>query len=346
MKLMPHHFVVPMPGGAVLIRKRSAVVGALLVVFSLAVAFFAVIYGPFPIRPEQVFSVMFSPQETLEQIILLDVRMPRVVMAIVVGGLLGMAGSIFQALMRNPLASPDVLGFNAGAAFGALLTIFLFSSAAFVFWGAVVGGIVTAIVVVALSWRRGLDLYRLIMVGIGIGFTLLACSDFLITQLDIQRASDMAKWLVGSLGYVERGDVPLAVLAFVVLASFGIVLQYALDRIAFDEDLATGLGLKVTALRLTLVVVAVVMAATTVAIAGLIPFVAFVSGPIARQLARTPSSALILAALVGMLVMLLADMPARTLITSFQVPTGVFTALVGAPYLIWLLARQAKRNLI
>ncbi|SFU15125.1 iron complex transport system permease protein [Pseudovibrio denitrificans] len=346
MKLLGHHLVVPLPGGALLMRKRSAAVGCVLLAFTLIAMFAAHWLGVYPIAADRILPLMFSGESNVDQLILLDVRMPRILVGVFVGGLMGMSGAIFQALMRNPLASPDVLGFNAGAAFGALLTIFLFGSAAYVFWGAVVGGVMTAVLVVALSWQRGLDLFRLIMVGIGIGFTLLACADFLMSQLDIQRASDMAKWLVGSLGQIQREDIAPVAIAFVVLGSLGIVLQYSLDRLAFDEDLATGLGLKVNSLRLLLVAVAVVMTATAVAVAGPIPFVAFVSGPIARQLSKTPSSALILAAGIGILVTLLSDTAARTLVASFQMPTGVFTALIGAPYLIWLLARQAKRNLI
>lgn len=339
------HFQLAFGKISLLVHKRSTFLALSLIIILTAAALAISLLGAYPLTLHRLLETLFGG-ETLDRLVLFDIRLPRILVAVCTGGLLALSGAIFQALLRNPLASPDLLGFNIGAATGALATLLIFSSTQFVVPGAVLGGLATALFVILLAWNRGIDLFHLIMVGIGIGFTLLAVSNYLMTQMDVQRASDMAKWLVGSFSQASTTDALLSTSGLLILGSFALGLQFALDRMVFSDDTAISLGLDIHMIRMALVLCAILMSAVAVAVAGPLPFIAFVSGPIARQMAKTSSSALPLAMLIGMLLTLLADTVARSLIGAYQLPTGIFTALIGAPYLIWLLAKQAKRDII
>jgi iron complex transport system permease protein len=260
-----------------------------------------------------------------------------------VGACLGMAGAIFQTLLKNPLASPDIMGFTAGAGVGALSCVVLFSGSYLVL-GAIAGGLITATLVLFLSWRSGLNTYRLVLVGIGFNFLLVAILDLILSRIDINQAMEMNKWLAGTLNATHWQHVKQLVIGLLLLLPLVFFLQFKLNLLAFDDDLATALGIEVNKVRLAIIIVGVLLTALAVTVAGPLPFIAFVSGPIARRLLKNSGAVLFTAGLVGALVTLLADTCARYLGLWVNMPTGVFTALIGAPYLLWLLASQIRRG--
>jgi iron complex transport system permease protein len=212
--------------------------------------------------------------------------------------------------------------------------------------GAIAGGLITAVLVYVLAWKRGVRTYRLVLVGLGVGFVLASVVDFLLTRaeiFDVQRASI---WLTGSLNGRGWEQVATAGLALLVLTPFVLGLNRHLTLLEFGDEVAAGLGIRVQRSKLALAVVAVLLAALAVAAVGPVGFVAFVCGPVARRLVRTPHAAVIPAAFVGAFFMVGADLVARRILAPTELPVGIATAVVGAPYLIWLLTRQIRTGVM
>jgi iron complex transport system permease protein len=322
-------------------RTTGLIVSLIFLLVSLAIG--SLLIGSFAMNLNQIVSAAQGELGSISQMILLDYRLPRTLAAMLVGACLGMAGAIFQTLLKNPLASPDIMGFSAGAGVGALSCVVLFSGSYLVL-GAIAGGLITATLVLFLSWRSGLNTYRLVLVGIGFNFLLVAILDLILSRIDINQAMEMNKWLAGTLNATHWQHVKQLVIGLLLLLPLVFFLQFKLNLLAFDDDLATALGIEVNKVRLAIIIVGVLLTALAVTVAGPLPFIAFVSGPIARRLLKNSGAVLFTAGLVGALVTLLADTCARYLGLWVNMPTGVFTALIGAPYLLWLLASQIRRG--
>mgnify|MGYP001800669781 CR=1 FL=1 len=272
-------------------------------------------------------------------------RLPRLLTALGVGIAFGLAGEMVQTLLRNPLASPDVIGFSAGAGLGAVITVAATGTTAFVLSGALMGGAVTALFLLALTWRRDLSPGMLVLMGIGLGVTLGVVTDLLMTRLDANNVGELVKWIVGSLSARSWSDVGLIWVGLAVIAPICVWHQFALARVSLPDEVARGLGLGLLKARLVTLILAVVLVGLAVAAAGPLPFVAFVAGPIAHGLSGVPRPTLFPAAMVGGLVTLLADRAAQALPGFLVLPAGIFTALIGAPVQIWVLIHQTKRRL-
>ena len=192
-----------------------------------------------------------------------------------------------------------------------------------------------------LAWKGGVSPYRLVLVGIGLAAMLVAATQYLLTRAEIFEAQRAVVWLTGSLNGRSWTHVRTIGIAMLVLVPIVVALSGRLKVMQLGDDAAKGLGVPVERSRLALVIAAVALAAMAVAAAGPIIFVAFVAAPIARRLTRTPLS-LVVSALVGALIMLVSDLVARRLFAPTELPVGVITGVVGAPYLLWLLARSNK----
>lgn len=322
---------------------RAASVCIWLFVAIVVVACYSISVGDFPIPLSDVINHLIGRGSEDADFIIGTLRLPRALTGILVGATFGMAGAIFQSLARNPLGSPDIIGFNSGAAVGAVFVIvMLHGSSTQVAMGALAGGIGTAILVYVLAWKNGVRAYRLVLVGIGIGFAASACVEFMMTRAEIFDVQRAAVWLTGSLNARTWDDVRTVGLALLILGPLAIVMQRWLDRLELGDDMAAGIGVPVSKAKLGLVIVGVCLAALGVAAAGPIGFVSFVSGPIARRLTNSPGAAVVPAAFVGALVTIVADLAARRLLAPTELPVGIATAVIGAPYLLWLLSRQGK----
>lgn len=274
-----------------------------------------------------------------------ELRLPRTLTGLLVGAAFGLAGGIFQTLVRNPLASPDIIGITWGASAGAVTAIVIFGAVgSVVSLSALAGALAAAAVIYLVAWRDGVSGARLVLIGIAFAAMLQALVTYLLTRAEIFTAADALVWITGSLNGETRSSLVSLIwgLAPVVVAL--LVARRWLGALHLGDESARGLGLPVERSRLALILIAVALTAVATAAAGPIAFVAFVSAPIARRLVGGPV-ALIATALVGMSVVMAADLIAvHALSTSF--PVGVVTGLVGGPYLLYVLAtsNRVRRN--
>jgi len=332
---------------SVRVDDRAVGVGGGLVVLVVLVSAWSLTVGDVPVAARDVWTALVADADPQAEFVVGTLRLPRVLVGVGVGAAFGMSGAIFQSLVGNPLASPDIIGFTAGASLGAVTMIVAVDADPFlVSTGAVIGGLSTAFAVYALAWRSGVQASRLVLVGIGIGFTVAAAVDALLTRAEINEVQQAAVWLTGSLNGRTGAEVAIVVAALAVLGPPAVLLGRSLDRLDLGDDAAAALGVRVGPTKLALVLVAVGLAALAVAAAGPIAFVAFVAGPIARRLVRTSRACIVTAALVGALVTVSADLAARRLLAPVELPVGVMTAAIGAPYLLWLLRRQGRTGLL
>lgn len=270
-----------------------------------------------------------------------QLRMPRVLAGLGVGAAFGISGAVFQSLLRNPLAAPDVVGVTQGAALGAVAAILAGGAA----WpGAFAGGLGATLLVFALAHRRGDAVApgRLVLNGIGIGITASAGVQILIGRAGDGSAAEALAWLAGSLnGTVWRDCALIWAAGLPLMLALGAGSR-ALSRIEMGDDLAQGLGVPVGALRPALALAAALLAAVAVAVAGPMAFVALIAGPVARRVLAAPGPALAGAALSGALLVTAADLAARILAPAAFLPAGLYTGLIGAPLLIVAMARQFR----
>lgn len=323
---------------------RAAGVGVFLALAIVVVGCWSISVGDFPIPIADVVRAIFSTASDDAEFIVQTLRLPRVLTAIMVGAAFAISGGIFQSLANNPLASPDIVGFNSGAALGAVFVIISVDGAGSfeVSLGAIGGGVATAALVYVFAWKRGVHGYRLILVGIGVGYAVSAGVDFLLTRAQIYDAQRASVWLTGSLNGRGWEHVRPVGIGLAVLVPAAAVLGQRLRLLELGTDTAAALGVRVGRARLGLVLIGVALAALATASAGPIAFVALVSPPIARRLVRAPGFTLFPTALVGALLVVSADLVARRIMAPTELPVGIATAVVGAPYLLWLLTREIR----
>jgi iron complex transport system permease protein len=322
------------------VRRRGAVVGVALALLALAASLVALTTGDYPLSLGEVVAALVGQGDAGSEFIVETLRLPRILTALLVGAAFGVAGAIFQSIARNPLASPDVIGFTFGAASGALIVILaLGGSSGEVAFGAVAGGLLTAVAVYALAFRGGVQGYRLVLVGIGVGYALLSVNYYLVTRATRDQAMEAAHWLVGSLnGRGWEHVVPVA-LALALLLPATFLLSRRLALLELGDDAAKGLGVNVERSRLLLALAGVALAAVGVACTGPITFVALAAPQLARRLTRAAAPGLATSALMGALLVVVADLAAQRLLPE-DLPVGIVTALLGGVYLAWLLARE------
>lgn len=328
-------------------RPRPLVLGAGLAVALLALVAVSVTRGDFTLPLLDVLAVLAGGGDPVQQLVVLDMRLPRALTGALVGAALGMAGAVTQSVTRNPLGSPDVLGitYGAGAVAVALITGAGMPGVAAP-WSlpvaAVLGGLLTAAAVYLLAWRDGVDGHRLVLVGIGVGALCAAITSWLLVRADIVEAARASVWLTGSLnGRGWEHVTPMAV-TLVVAGAALLVAGDTLGLLAFGEDTTRALGVRVQAGRGVVVVLAVLLTSVATAAAGPVAFVALVAPQIAVRLVGAATPPLATSGLTGAVLLLLCDLAARTALP-VELPVGVVTAVFGAPYLIYLLLLSARR---
>lgn len=331
-------------------RRRAVTLWLLLL---LVLAFCAALYlGDYYVPPAGVVQSLLSPLTGMADkgvdFIVLNVRLPRATLAVLTGISFGLSGIIFQTLLRNPLASPDIIGIAHGASASAVFCIIVLGATGpWLSLGALVGAVLTALAIYGLSWRGGVTPYRIVLIGIGVAAMMGAVMSYLFTRARIFEVQQALAWLVGSLNAAHRNDLPPLVIAMLVLLPATVLLVRALDAMQLGDDTATALGTRVEVVRLLLLVVAVAYAAFATAAVGPVTFVAFVAGPIARSLLAGSGKGFLQAGLVGALVMLGSDLVAQHALPSVLLPVGVVSGVFGAGFLLWLLVvsnREGRVN--
>ncbi|MFZ3617946.1 iron-enterobactin ABC transporter permease [Leclercia barmai] len=317
----------------------------LLVLVSLGVAILSLKSGAVILDFTQVLDALTGSAPRNITMLVNEWRLPRVTMALLVGAALGISGAIFQSLMRNPLGSPDVMGFNTGAWSGVLVAMVLFGQhLTAITLAAMAGGILTSLVVWALAWRDGIETFRLIIIGIGMRAMLMAFNTWLLLQASLETSLSAGLWFAGSLNGLTWAKTlpaaPLIVLMFIC----ALLLVKRMRLLEMGDDSACALGVSVERSRLMLMLVAVVLTAAATAIAGPISFIALVAPHIARRLSGTARWGLTQSALCGSLLLLAADLCAQQLFMPYQLPVGVVTVSLGGIYLIVLLVQESRKK--
>ncbi|MCU6667228.1 iron-enterobactin ABC transporter permease [Enterobacteriaceae bacterium H4N4] len=317
----------------------------LLVLVSLAVAMISLQSGAVALDFSQVFDALTGSAPRNITLVVTEWRLPRVMMALLVGAALGISGAIFQSLMRNPLGSPDIMGFNTGAWSGVLVAMVLFGQhLTAITLAAMAGGILTSLVVWALAWRNGIETFRLIIIGIGMRAMLMAFNTWLLLRASLETSLSAGLWFAGSLnGLTWAKTLPAAPLILLMFVCAWLLVK-RLRLLEMGDDSACALGVGVERSRLMLMLVAVVLTAAATAIAGPISFIALVAPHIARRLSGTARWGLTQSALCGSLLLLAADLCAQQLFMPYQLPVGVVTVSLGGIYLIVLLVQESRKK--
>ncbi|GGM02377.1 ABC transporter permease [Streptomyces fumigatiscleroticus] len=336
------------PGGlSVRLDVRALTVVVLLLVAALAASVVLIGTGDFPIPAADVVKTLFGNGTAGQEFIVNELRLPRVLVGLLVGASLGLGGALFQAISRNPLGSPDVLGLGQGATAGALVVIVLMSgSAAAVTVGALVGGLVTGTAIYVLAWKRGVHGYRLVLVGIGVSAVVTAVNGYLITMADLSDAARAVVWMTGSLSGRDWAQFwPLLALC-AVLVPLVLANGRGLRMMEMGDDVSAALGVRVERVRLVLMVAAVLLVAAATAAAGPVSFVALTAPQLARRLTRSPGPNLLPSLCMGAALLVVADWVSQQAFGADQLPVGVVTGVVGGVYLLWLLVTERRAGRI
>ncbi|WP_447956110.1 FecCD family ABC transporter permease [Vreelandella sp. EE7] len=313
----------------------------LLSCFLAASALLSLCLGSFPTSLRQVLRALAAPASSDIAFIVWELRLPRIALAILVGAALAIAGAILQRIVRNPLASPDVIGITSGAAFAAVLFLTLSSTTLSIHLlplAAMLGALVSALLVASLAWRNGLNPSRMVLVGIGLAAAMGAATTLLIVMSDDSSAMAAYVWLTGSL-YAAQWKDALGMLAWLVVTlPVCLALARHADAMALGDGVAQGLGVAIIKSRLALLACSVVLAGAAVAFAGGLSFVGLIAPHLAARLVGHKLAKLIPAsALVGALIVLYADLLGRVAFLPKDLPAGIFVAGIGAPFFVFLL---------
>jgi iron complex transport system permease protein len=346
-----------LPVRATAVNRTAVLAFAVVVLFAVSV-----LLGSYTVTMPDFVKILLAHLTGGQKIpgasfIVMENKLPRAVIGTMIGAGFGLAGALFQTMLRNPLASPDVIGISYGASAAAVTAIVVFgASGAVVSGAALAGALGVAALIYAIS--RGGSLgsgggnrgnaagSRLILAGVGIAAALHAVVSFLMTRADIRTAADALVWLNGSLNSASWDRAGVLALALLVLIPAAAALSGPLRILELGDDAAAGLGIRVGFTRLAVVVVAVALAAVATAAAGPVAFVAFLAGPIARRF--TAKASLPASAFVGALIVLAADYFAANiaplLLDGTVLPVGVVTGALGAPFLLWLLVTSNRKD--
>ena len=317
-------------------RRRVLVVGALLLLLVTLVLVRALL-GDYRVSFVDAIAIIGGEQIPGASFVLMESTLPRAVMAVLAGAAFGAAGSAFQVLLRNPLASPDVLGITLGASAGAVIAVVTFGVRGTpVTLAALAGAFGAAALILSQAGGRGGATGRMVLVGVALAAGLSAVVHWVLVRASIYQAQDALIWLSGSLNSVTWAEIARLLALDAVLIPLLLVLASALPVLGLGDDLAAGLGVRVGRLRVGVTLIVVALVASATAVVGPIAFVGFLAGPIARRL-LPGRPAIGIGALVGAVVVVAADYAAAYAIPGTALPVGVVTGLLGAPVLLWML---------
>ncbi|WP_402845196.1 FecCD family ABC transporter permease [Microbacterium sp. GXS0129] len=341
--LLPDDLVLTRRRWSVRASRRALLCAVAMGLLLLALCVTALMVGEYVVTPEAlVRTLLGDPPARLDGFFVLGRRLPRALVAIVVGICLAVAGAVFQTLTHNPLASPDVIGISSGASVGAV-TVFLvwggsIDQAAL---GAIVGAVVMAGVIMLLTARSGLHGVQLVLTGVALSAIAMAVVDYVLTQVFVASATTAQTWLVGSLQGRGWSDLLPAAATLVVLVPIIATTAPAVRMMPLGDQLATALGVRLTRARWVLLSCATLLVAIAVATAGPVSFVALVAPHIARLLCGRTS--LIVAGLTGAVLLLASDLLALYAFPA-PIPVGAVTITLGGGFFLWLLFREGARR--
>lgn len=321
--------------------RRAFTVTAVMMALLAGVCVVALSTGEYPVPAREVLAALVGNGSPGMDFIVLELRLPRVLTAVLTGAALAVSGALMQSLTRNPLGSPDVIGFTNGSATGALVVIIVLDGGMTdIAFGALVGGVATAVVVYLLALRRGVEGFRFILVGIGVSAMLLAANSYLITQAAWQEGIEAQAWLIGTLNDVSWEHATVVGLTVAVLVPAALSQHRELALLEMGDAVAIALGVRVERARVVLIGASVTLSAVATAATGPIAFVALAAPQLARRLTRATSPGMMSSAAMGALLLTASDLAVQRVFAPALLPVGVATGSIGGLYLIWLLTTQ------
>ena len=326
------------------INTGTCIVIALLLLFTLAVVLLSLSSGKYMLSLPEVMDALRSSTMVDNAFIVSILRAPRMLMALLAGGALAVAGLLLQTIIRNPLASPDIIGVTSGASATAVFFLAFMTSWLSVQWlplAAMAGGFAGAALVYLLAWRRGVSPTRLILVGVGVSAVMVACTTMLLVFSPLSSTLTAYVWLTGSVYGARWHDITTLCLWLLPAAVLLLVLARTLTVNELDDALVIGLGISLERARLVLLTLSVYLAGAAIAYTGALGFVGLVAPHIARRIGgKSGLSLIIVTMLVGANMVMIADLIGRTLFLPLDLPAGIFVSAIGAPFFIYLLLRS------
>jgi iron complex transport system permease protein len=332
-----------------LLGKKTLIVITILLVLCMGTVVLSTGIGSVRIHPLDVIRVLAGQGDASQSMIILNLRLPRVLIAVLVGASLAVAGAILQGMIRNPLASPDIIGITEGASLGAVCFFFFFTEGVTIHLlpvVAIVSAFAAAAAVYLLAWKHGVSPLRLVLIGIGMSAAFKSISYMLmISATNYFIGAKSLTFMTGSIyGTSWEKDVRTLLPWVAVLLPIAFIQARNINVQQLGDEVTAGVGGKVQRQRLLLLFLSVSLAGAAVAIGGAITFIGLIAPHIARKLVGPDFGGVLpVSALIGALILLLSDLAARTLFAPLDLPAGIFTAAVGAPFFIYLLYRQRNR---
>jgi iron complex transport system permease protein len=308
--------------------------------------------GRYPIPPKELFGILLSKLVSIEpfwadrmEIVLINVRLPRILLGCLVGCCLSAAGAAYQGIFQNPMAAPDILGASSGAAFGAALTILLGGSSQMIMISAFCFSLLSIGLVFFISNRaKGKKVLSLILAGIMIHNLFTACTSFIKLVADPNdQLPAITYWLIGSLSGAKLRDLAFAVVPMAIGLIVLFLLRWKINILTLGDDEARTMGVNSSRIRTIVIVCATLITAASVSVSGMIGWVGLVIPHMARRLVGNNYKFLMpTSMLLGAIFLLLVDNVSRNLLAT-EIPIGILTAFVGAPFFIYLITREGER---
>ncbi|MFJ8517190.1 FecCD family ABC transporter permease [Lysinibacillus xylanilyticus] len=324
----------------------------LISIIALAVFLFSASFGDSFINPIKVLQVLIGNGSDFDQLIIVDFRMPRIFIAAFAGMALAVAGAILQGIIKNPLASPDLIGISAGGGAAVVGFLAMFSDSnhsltVSIEWlplAGFIGATIVGLIVYIFAWKDGVTPTRLVLIGIGVSAFMQAITTMLMIIGPIYQASEANKWITGSVKSADWSQVQIVVPLILILLLITFFITRQLNVQELGDDTASSLGQSVQNTRLFLLLLSSSLVASAISFAGAIGFVGLMAPHIARRIVGPSFGVLIpTSAAIGAILVMVADIIGRTAFNPLEVPAGVFTAAIGAPYFIYLLFRNPRK---
>lgn len=316
---------------------------AITVIITVVASFYFLMLGSMKINLKETLEILFYGKESMSRIILLDIRLPRIVMSILVGMLLASSGAVTQTVFHNPLADPYIIGISASATFGAVLAYVLNLPETFYGVLGFLCSLIVSIIIFKISnFTSKSNVSNLLIVGIAISALLGAFTSFAVYLIG-EDSFKIIMWTMGYLGYASWSKISILVFPLLFSSGYFYIKRYELDVLLCSEEEAFAMGIDTKKLKLKLLVISSLIVGFSVAFTGMIGFVGVIIPHIVRLIVKNSNRRVIpLAMVLGGLFLLISDTIARTLLEPTEIPIGVVTAFLGAPFFLFLAFRRRK----
>ena len=324
-------------------KRKYLIVVMFLIMIIATLMYIGLSYGKTIYSFSHIYNVLFHG-ETEGAFVITTLRLPRVIIGLLAGICFGLAGNIFQKLLRNPLASPDMIGISTGASVAAVFAILILQlSGLIVSLIAIIFGMLISLLIVLLSYHHGYSNNRLILIGIGMRAMLSAMISWMLIRTSEYDVGNALRWLSGSLNTVNMNDAFSLLIVTIIACALIAIMNNGLSVMGLGEELPVSLGVNTKTLRISLVIVGLMLVAFATSITGPIASVSFLSGPIAGRILRNGKNNMAATACIGAILVLASDLIAQYGLSS-RYPVGVVTGMLGAPYLLYLIFMMNKKG--